>query len=357
VAGSDRNLVRPKKFKQDPLRIVAGSPLAIQGVFLEILRERFNEQSGLHLTWRDDWTTTDILIETAYNEEVEARNKVPALYVYRLQTVPSMQVIANRVGVRLNDHLEGNVALNTVAMMIECVSNDEGESALLGDLIQFTLLCSRDPISDAFGFYDLSMPTLGQTTPLQRDQTKWVTPVEFSVQFYVRWQHVPIAPLLQQIAQRITSQSQTPEDHFVEVTLNSLRRGEETVELQPVPETASFSFDKATATTKTPAPVPVEPLPTPIPADVYLTDQALAGELDGSNRVFSTVVPFLRDDTKREAVYINGLRMTPGDDSDYLVKKSSPAVTGYDTIELAYAPHEGDTLTIDFYAIGEGLSD
>ncbi len=350
MAGNERNLVRPKKFNQNPLRIAAGSPLAIQGAFLEILRERFREGNGLDIIWQENWTLTDILIESAYNEEVEARNKVPALYVYRMQTIPSKQVLGDRAGVNLPDHMEGHGAINTCAMMIECISNDEGESAILADIVQFTLLAGRDVIMREFGFYDISMPSLGQTTPFQRDQTKWSTPVEFQVQFWIRWRQVPIRPLLQQIAQRITQENTDAENHFIDVTLNSLRRGEVPDEPWVEPETQSYSVGDITPTKpEEPVIVPV-PEPPLVPIESYFVDQPVVGEIDGSNTVYRTLIPFKRDDSRREALFINGLRMVPGADSDYVVRKSDIAVRGYDVIELAYAPRPGDVVTVDFYA-------
>ena len=226
MAGNGHSLVRPKQGEQDTSKILAGSPLAVQGVFLEILRERFIEGSGLDLVWRPDMTLTDILIETDYNEELESRSQTPAAYVGRLQTVPSKQMIGDRAGVRLPDHLEGQSALTTIQLNVDCVSNDNGESAVLGDLIQFMLLASQDVIQREFGFYDMSHPVLGQTIPFEQNVTKWNTPVSFVVQFWIRWAQVPIAPLLQQVAQRVTSKGIDATGHFVDIAVNSIKRGE-----------------------------------------------------------------------------------------------------------------------------------
>lgn len=222
MAGNTHNLVKPKTATQDPLRIAAGSPLAIQGVFIEILRERFTENAGIGIIWRADPTTTDIFIEAGYNEETESRNNTPSIYITRLQSVPGKVIIGDRAGVSLPSHLEAFGALMTTTISIECVSNDQGESAILGDIIQFMLLASQDVIQDAFGFYSMEHPILGQTQPYERDTTKWSTNVEFQIQFWVRWSQVPIRPLLQQIAQKITNSNN--KDHFKEVAISSLKR-------------------------------------------------------------------------------------------------------------------------------------
>ena len=225
MAGHENSQVRPQT-PQDQLKIAAGSPLAIQGIFIEILRERFRADSGLTGIWREDITETDILIEASYNEETESRSQTPAIYITRLQTVPARVILGDRVGVHLPDHCEGFGAITTVSISLECVSNDEGTSAIIGDIVQHMLLASQDVIQREFGLYDFSHPHLGQTVPYPRDQNKWTSPVSFEVQFWIRWAQVPIRPLLQQVATRVTAGNIDATGFFVDSTINSLRRGE-----------------------------------------------------------------------------------------------------------------------------------
>lgn len=224
MAGNPDSLVRPKG-AQDSQRIVAGSPLAVQGVFIEVLRERFSEAANLDMVWDPDPTLTGVLVEAAYNEETDSRSETPALYVERLQAVPIQVVTGDRAGVRLRDHFEGFYCLMQVDMQIECVANDRGVSAVLGDIVHWMLLASSDVIQRHFGFRDLAKPILGETVPFERAQTKWNTPITFQVQYEVRWAQLPIAPLLQQIGQRVNmSNTSTSEEYFHETTLDSLRR-------------------------------------------------------------------------------------------------------------------------------------
>lgn len=220
MAGHETNLVRPKT-PQDTSRIAAGSPLAIQGIFLEVLRERFKVGGGLQWEWNPDPTTTGVVIETSYNEETEIRNSAPAVYVTRLQSVPTREVVGDRAGVELKQHKEGFYAKMTVHIRMLCEANDEGESAIIGDTVQFTLLTAQDAIQEEFGFHDFKHPILGQTEPTDRDQRKWVTPVDFSVDFVIRWSQVPIAPLIQQIRSRVTEKGA---DAFKDVVLTSMSR-------------------------------------------------------------------------------------------------------------------------------------
>jgi len=220
MAGHETKQVRPKT-AQDHLRIAAGSPLAIQGIFLEIIRERFRPDAGLEWVWDADPTLTNILIETSYNEEIESRNKVPAVYVTRLQSTPTKMAVGDRSTVHLPDHQEVFKALMRIDLQLECVSNDEGESTVIADIVQFMILASQDVIQREFGFYSFTHPVLGQTLPQDREQVKWATPISFSVEFWIHWAQVPIAPLLQQLSQKITLQGR---DAFRQTVLNSMRR-------------------------------------------------------------------------------------------------------------------------------------
>lgn len=220
MAGHETRAVRPQT-PQDHLKVAAGSPLAIQGIFLEIIRERFRPDAGLEWVWDTDPTKTGIFIETSFNEELESRNKVPAVYVTRLQSTPTKMAVGDRAGVHLPDHQELFKALMRIDMQLDCVSNDEGESIVIGDVVQFMILASQDVIQKEFGMYSFTHPILGQTAPQTQDQTKWVTPIGFSIEFWIHWTQVPIKPLLQQLSQRVTLSGT---DVFRQTVLNSMRR-------------------------------------------------------------------------------------------------------------------------------------
>lgn len=205
MAGTNVALVRPKA-AQDQNKIAAGSPLAIQGIFLEIIRERFRTDAGIDWAWDPDPTKTGILIEAGYNEETESRNQAPAIYVIRLQSVPARWAIGDRAGMHNPTDLEAFNALMTVSLSIECVSNDAGESAILGDIVQFMLICSQDVIEREFGFHSVGMPILGQTSVYDRDNRRWATINTMEVQFQIRWNQTPIRPLVNQVRLRLNNE-------------------------------------------------------------------------------------------------------------------------------------------------------
>lgn len=346
-------MVRPKGVTQNPLKIAAGSPLAIQGIFLQIIRERFRPDAGIGIVWRPDITETDVVIETSYNEETESRSQTPAVYVTRMQTVPSKVVIGDRAGVRLPDHLEGFGALTTVAIQVECVSNDEGESAILGDIVQYMLLASQDVIQREFGFYDMAHPTLSETSVYPRDQNKWSTSINFTVQFWIRWSQVPIAPLLQQITQKVLSNGKDASGYFTEVTLNSIRRAETYTDVNTKNATVADTGVPAIVGPPGPAGAPgaVGPQGPPGPSGaIGFIDQSVIGAQDGINTVFTTAVKFQHTATLKEILFLNGMRLREGVGFAYTVSESVPG-TGYDTITFALPPGAADWITIDLFPV------
>jgi hypothetical protein len=76
--------------------------------------------------------------------------------------------------------------------------------------------------------------------------------------------------------------------------------------------------------------------------------QSLTGAIDSANTTFSTSIPFVHGGPSTEKVYFNGILLSEGPSSDYEAVESGGVGTGYDTIEMAFAPIGGDQLSIDF---------
>lgn len=211
---------------QDRARIAAGSPLAVVGILLETLRERFREDQNIGVVWRDDLQTTDILIEAGYNRDLKARDYGRAIYVNRLQSTPGAVVVGDRAAVRLHDHKELFTAMMTVSISIDCVSNDKGDSLYIGDIVQHFIMASSTIFNSLYGFHDVGKPVLGQTAPFEHDQTKFATTISFEFQYQVRWTTVKIRPLLQQINVRVLDNAtqEDPSGHFVDIARASYGR-------------------------------------------------------------------------------------------------------------------------------------
>ena len=189
--------------QKDP--IVVGSPLAIVGIFVAVLRERFAPGNGPEQwPWEEDLTKTGIVIESGFATlSLEEKNKKPAIFVDKDESVYGKMIIGDRVGVKLRNMLDAQWTLSTVPIVIECVSDAKGESAVIGDITQWTIHASSDAIQGAFSLHDMSPPVLGRTVPYESDKESWVTPVSFQVQYNVRWTTVPIAPILRELRARV----------------------------------------------------------------------------------------------------------------------------------------------------------
>jgi len=225
MAGNEYHQVRPRE-AQNTAKIAAGSPLAVVGVLLETLRERFRPDANVGYVWYEDVSKTDLLIEAGYNAEIAARNSGRGLYVNRLGNVPQQMALGDLAGVHLPDHKEGFVTMMTMQLSIDCVSADQGESTILGDIVQHFILASGNILEAMYGFHDVGAPALGQTAPYQHDQDKFTTPVSFQVQYQVRWSTVKIRPLLAEVAARAVDSrtGRDASDHFVEIAQQSVTR-------------------------------------------------------------------------------------------------------------------------------------
>lgn len=73
-----------------------------------------------------------------------------------------------------------------------------------------------------------------------------------------------------------------------------------------------------------------------------------SGVIDGVNTLFTTSSFFQEDSI---AVYYNGQRLRRGASNDYVVSESGGIGTGFDTIDLTFAPRSSpmvDVITVDY---------
>jgi len=207
--------------------IVDGSPLAIIGIFVEVLRERF---TGANCPDRDAWEwlpdieQSKIVIESAFEDNVAVRDKHPNIYVDKDQSAYGKLIIGDRVAHDFHNQGDVQWTLAEVPIIIECVAARRGESAVLADIVQWTLHASSDLIQKTFGLHDMSPVTLSRTMPYQSDAEVWNTQINFRVQYNVAWAYVPIRPLLQSIEARIEAAGVSAADYFQEVVLHRRER-------------------------------------------------------------------------------------------------------------------------------------
>jgi len=206
--------------------VMPGSSLAVLALMTEIVRERFRPNNELAWVWTEDATpeaseenTPDeprkIFIEPAFSENAEVRNYRPAIFVDKQDTIPSKVAIGNFVGQELKSGHRGFYSVATIPIDIEIVSDRNGESATIADIVWFYLLSGREQIQNTFGMQDMSNPVLSRTAPQEADKRVWSTHVTFTIGINIRWSTVPISPILKEIVMRYRRSGETNPDTFL----------------------------------------------------------------------------------------------------------------------------------------------
>lgn len=197
-----------------------GSKLAVLGVFVAVVRQRFAAETvdaSFPWRWLPSIKDTKLGIESAFNEDQEHRNKRPGVFIDTDEQVMGRTVLGDRAGKNLKTGLEGFFGLQTVPILIECIASKRAESAIIGDLVGNFLHASSDLIQAKFGFHDMTPVTVGRTQPVGRDKNEWVTPVTFTTQYPARWTNKPTGPLLQRIEAEIVASGADSATEFFEL--------------------------------------------------------------------------------------------------------------------------------------------
>lgn len=195
-----KTLPAPVADQQGSIR--PGSKLAVLGVFVEIIRQRFSAHvvgEAFQWCWDPDIKRTKLAVESAFNEDKTHRNFRPAVYVDCDDQTMGRVVLGDRVGLNLKTGLEGFWNLQSVPILIECVAGKRAESAVLGDIVGVFLQASSDLVQAKFGFHDITPVTISRTQPAARDKDQWTTAVTCVVQYPQRWTNAPTGPLLNSV--------------------------------------------------------------------------------------------------------------------------------------------------------------
>lgn len=210
---------QPRPEAPQHVSIRPGSKLAVLGVFVEIIRRRFsppNVDGDFPWGWNKVPATSNIQIESAFNEDNPVKNKRPAVYVDIDEQVNSRTVLGDMAGKELRQGKTGFWHLRTVPILIECVASKKAESAIVADLVDVFLMASNRLIQAKFSFHDMTPTTVGRTQPYPKDKNEFVTPVTFTVQTVLRYTNAPTAPLLEEVALAITGSATDSATSFFE---------------------------------------------------------------------------------------------------------------------------------------------
>lgn len=227
--------------------VMPGSPLAVVGLWIEALRYRFNANPAepLPWVWRNNLRAAEdeaetplqpdpndphtvigsprtLLIDSAYNIEKAARNYRPALYVGRGSVRALKLSVNNFTGEYFPTQIKAYHCLASMPIIIECESEASGESSTIAETVWAFVLSCREIFRQDFGFHEITEPVLGETAPNNTDKTVWVTPVQFEVQYDVRWSVKPIAPFLRDLTMQI-SPGKDLQEHLLEIAARDLQ--------------------------------------------------------------------------------------------------------------------------------------
>jgi hypothetical protein len=203
MAGHEYQPVRPKAHLADDgvelrRRVMAGSPLAVQGIFLEALREYFQDPDAPY-RWNTDANTSEIIIEAGLNPMPEQANCSRGVFVVRGGSDASKIMLGNRMGVDIPTGQEGFYANMVTSLQVECVSAAKGECEILGDFVQHFLIASRQIIEAQYGFQDMTLASMGPVGVYSIDENLYSVTLSFSTTHAFRWTTVKIAPVLAQL--------------------------------------------------------------------------------------------------------------------------------------------------------------
>lgn len=226
----------PRLAEGEGVDVFPGSPLAVIGLWVFALRARFEYDSSAPLPWAwdDDLRPKDdedgeplpdgeprkLQIESSYNVDVPYRNYRPAIFVGRGggPVTTNKMSVNNRVGKYIPTGFEVFHCYASMPISFECEAETSGESSSIAETAWAYVLATRGIFREDFGFHEITEPVLGDTVPSKEDKEIWVTPVQFQVQYDMRWGVTPIAPKLRDMAIRLMG-NVSGEEFFVKLAM------------------------------------------------------------------------------------------------------------------------------------------
>lgn len=196
-----------------------GSPLAVLGVFVEVVRARFQPPNRLPWQWRVDPRRLEedngsaehpfpIYIESELLDDPDARDFMPAIYVGNDDIRESRIVVGDKYAHHLPTRDQWYHAHEQIPVTLTCVSPTRAEASILGDIVYRHIQAGRNLIREEFDLHAIDNIVHGKTQPFRRngsDTDKWMAPVTFVVTMNVRWHVQPFAPVLQGIRLHLTA--------------------------------------------------------------------------------------------------------------------------------------------------------
>lgn len=193
------------------------SPLALTGVFLDVLRERFNPKYDLGWSWLpgdEGRAGSTIHIEAGGNRHTEDYSRRPAIYVIRNPINYSQAVLGDRYVNRDKTGDQFFYCIAQTGFTINIEAEESGEAEMLADIVLSTLMMGSDEIERFFLFKKLGPFALSSEIRLRQDTEVYMISVQFGLSYEVRWATYPIRPLLKEILVKVRDGTYTNNDNY-----------------------------------------------------------------------------------------------------------------------------------------------
>lgn len=204
--------------------VLVKSPLALVGLFLTVLRGRFDPSNVIDTfpwKWTTDPNTTQIHIETGAGDEVQQKDVRPGIYVGRSPFIFPKVVIGDVAGSQREKGKRAYYSTATGQIVIDCLSKNNGESAVLAEIVQSFILMTSDLILSRYALRDITPVTLGSTEVWEKDNRLFNTRVTSEVAYDVKWVTTPQKAQLALVNLKLTI---SDSDVFQELAISSLTR-------------------------------------------------------------------------------------------------------------------------------------
>jgi len=202
------------------------SPLALTGVFLDVLRSRFSPSQGLPWAYQfgDQYRDGNtISIEAGGSRHTEDESRRPCIYVVRNPVRFNQVAIGNRESDVRHRASEYFYSIGDTSFTFAIESEETGESEQIADVVVSTLMMGSREIERAFVLRKLGPFAISAVVKSRQDSEIYQTNIQMGLSYDVKWASFPIAPVLREVLVKAQSSTYTNSDqHFIEIYQRSL---------------------------------------------------------------------------------------------------------------------------------------
>jgi hypothetical protein len=176
------------------------SSIDLIGIFVAILRERFNQvDPSFPWKWDKDSSLSKIFIDAGGVDTYDSNDARSGIFVDRSSIAYQKMVLNDMADYDSKSAARSYFCRAMGQMAIDCVSKNRGESSTLGDICATHLLMSDDIFRAVFDIQDISPITLGNTQPWEKDDRVFVSRVTCEFTYDLSWRWKPPINRLEKI--------------------------------------------------------------------------------------------------------------------------------------------------------------